>query len=437
MDINTAQECMEKMKAALRKMLGSDRYNSWFKDMKVYSADDKALILYTKDDFVAMHVTRKYREQLYNISPTYFSVDFEDVKIYSEKQLENYIRKLREIKLNPKYTFETFIVGQSNLLAHAASMAVAEFPGTEYNPLFIYGGAGLGKTHLMTAIANFVLAQNHSVNIEFSNSEKFTNEVVEAIRQKKTAELRNRMRSVDMLFIDDIQFLSNRTATQEEFFNTFNELYAAQKQIVISSDRPPDEIAALEERMRSRFKSGIVVDIGKPDVETRIAILRSKAAVNNIYISDDAVSLIAELIDTNIRELEGALTNASLLAKVEGAEEINARIAERALGDIRRTKGAQRLTPQTIIEAVARKYSLTGEDILSSRRSREVTVPRQLAIYLTREMLSHSTTKIGEEFGRDHSTVMHACKKAEEMLNENREFAQTVTELKRELRESE
>ena len=430
MDIEKANECWSKMQMALREQLTVQRYNTWFRYLMVYSAEDHTLVLHAREKFITDYVNKAYKNTLLLLASSFFGDEITDIVIIPTSETDKVARKTDSIKLNPKYTFDNFIVGQSNLLAHAASLAVAESPGDEYNPLFIYGGSGLGKTHLMTAIANYVLANNPSCRIEFSNAERFTNEVVEAIRQKRTPALRQRMRSVDMLFIDDVQFLSNRTATQEEFFNTFNELYMASKQIVITSDRPPDEIATLEERMRSRFKSGIVVDISKPDVETRMAILRSKAQNEGLKIDEDAISYIAERIDTNIRELEGGLINASLLAKVEHSPVITLEIVSRAVKDLKPIQEEKTITPQLIISAVAAKYSIRPQDILSSNRSREFTVPRQLAIYLTRELCRYSTTRVGEAFGRDHSTVMHACRKTEEMLLNTPEFKDTVEQLK-------
>lgn len=427
MDLSYANECLGKLQEVLKDQFGPARYNQWFGDLKVYSADKKTLILTTKTQFVAHFISQRYGEVLYNMTPIYFGEKFETVKVLAENELGQ-VRD--QIQLDPKYTFDSFVVGNSNLLANAASMAVAECPGTEYNPLFIYGGPGLGKTHLMTAIANFVTQENPGINIEFSNAEKFTNEVVEAIRNKRTQELRSRLRKVDMLFIDDIQFLEGRTTTQEEFFNTFNELYSNSKQIVISSDRPPDAIDKLEERMRSRFKSGIVVAIDKPDMETRMAILKSKAQNMGVSIDDEALSLIAEKVDTNIRELEGTLNNANLMAKVSNKPGIDYDIACRCVLDYAVKKADEKtVTPELIISEVARRYGITEEDILSSNRSREIAVPRQLAIYLTRELCGYSTPKIGSVFGRDHSTVMHACKKTEEMIAASAEFASVFRQI--------
>ncbi len=432
MDLEYAKQCWAKVQQILLEQMGPVRYGTWFEPLKVYSTENNTLVLHTEENFVVNFVSSRYKNTLYFLCCEHFQQNFDDLRILCDGELEKYQRQLDAAHLNPKYTFENFIVGQSNRMAHAASVAVAECPGTEYNPLFIYGGAGLGKTHLMTAIANYVLLNDPGMTIEFSNSEKFTNEVVEAIRQKTTQQLRNRMRSVDVLFIDDIQFLTNRTATQEEFFNTFNELYANSKQIVITSDRPPDEIATLEERMRSRFKSGIVVDIGKPDIEMRMAILRSKASNDGISIDEEAIAYLAERIDTNIRELEGGLINSSLAAKVEKADLITLDIVKKVVRDTAKEIAAA-VTPEKIIDSVAVYYKVSSRDILSNVRSREFAVPRQLAIYLTRELCGYSTTKIGETFQRDHSTVMHACKKVESMMEESVTFRLTAEQIKSDL----
>ena len=336
--------------------------------------------------------------------------------------------------LNPKYTFDSFVVGNSNRFAHAACLAVAEAPAEAYNPLFIYGGVGLGKTHLMNAISHFIVKENPKSRILFTTSENFTNEVVEAIARKKTMELRNRMRSVDVLLIDDVQFLSNKQATQEEFFHTFNALFENGKQIVLSSDRPPHEIAMLEARMRSRFLSGLVVDVQKPDYETRVAILMRLAETNHIAIGAGAISYIAEQIDTNIRELEGSLIRVTALAQLEGMP-ITEQLAQKALESLIVKKEKTAISPEKIMDEVAARYGIRRDDILSTRRNRDVAVPRQLAIYLTRELAQLSTTRIGDAFGRDHSTIMHACRKTADSIAGDKEFARIVDELTRAIME--
>ena len=435
MELKQANECLAKMLDTFRSNMGAVTFSTWFEKLKVYFCDNHTLILITDNPVTAKYLNTRYLSTIDSNVPIYFGIPFDEVKILTEADAERLVREKSRTKLNPKYTFETFIVGQGNNVAHAASLAVAECPGEIYNPLFIYGGSGLGKTHLMTAIANYVLGVSPSTNIEFSNAEKFTNEVVEAIRSKRTQELRNRMRNVDMLFIDDVQFLTNRTATQEEFFNTFNELYNSGKQIVISSDRPPDEIPTLEERMRSRFKSGIVAAIDRPDFETRLAILSSKAENEGIAVEEEALYLLAQNIDSNIRELEGSLTNAKLLAKVHGNSVITAEIAAAAIKDHKPSSPQEKeqLSVETIIEEVAARFRVSGDDILSSNRSKEFTVPRQMAIYLARELLGASTTRIGADFKRDHTPVMHACKKAEELMEEDSNFSSAVQDIRMKL----
>ena len=431
MELELANKIWEEMKVFLHEQLGDSRYTAWFPDTSVVKAEEDELVLVAKERFQADFLNRRYVNILYANTPNFFHINFRDVKVLAQEDLDAWKRRQEQMAIPKNYTFDNFIVGNSNLLAHAASMAVAEFPGTDYNPLFIYGGPGLGKTHLITAIANFALRNNKNFVIEYSNAEKFTNEVVEAIRNKKTQELRSRLRDVDMLFIDDIQFLAGRTTTQEEFFNTFNELFKNGKQIVITSDRPPDAIDKLEERMRSRYKSGIVVAIVKPDLETRIAILKSKAMNLGVYAEDDALEVLAGAIDTSIRELEGSLRKAQLIMKVRKLPTITAEIAEEALSQLVIKKEEKRIvTPEIIIKEAAKRFNVSESDILSSSRSREVAVPRQIAIYLTRELCGYSTPRIGAAFGRDHSTVMHACKKTEEMIKTSDEFAAAIRDIK-------
>ncbi|MBR7041777.1 MAG: chromosomal replication initiator protein DnaA [Clostridia bacterium] len=433
MDINRARHCWESMQMALREQLGEAKYY-WFKNLTVYSAEKSLLIFTHPDQFTAQHVQKIYGQTLLLSATAYFGMEFDDVAVVTPSEAEIIITKVRENNLNPHYTFENFIVGASNRLAYAAALAVSENPGKEYNPLFIYGGAGLGKTHLITAIANSIRNNLPDCVIEFSNSEKFTNEVVDAIREKRTGEFKARMRRVDVLFVDDVQFLANRVATQVEFFNTFNELYLAEKQIVITSDRPPDEISALEERMRSRFKSGVVADISRPDFETRLAILSLKCQNANIPCEMEALNLIAERVDSNIRELEGALSNCQLLASVEKSPLITVSIAKQAIKDFAHEHTGAPISARRIIDEVAAYFGVRSSDILSGKRSREVTVPRQMAIYLSREICYLSTTRLGEEFGRDHTTVMHSLKKAEEMIRDSRDFSQAAEELKQRLK---
>lgn len=335
---------------------------------------------------------------------------------------------------NPKSTFDTFVVGSSNEFAHAASLAVAEDPGNAYNPLFIYGGVGLGKTHLMHSIGHYIQDQFPDKQLLYLSSEMFTNELITAIQTGKNVEFRERFRNVDVLMIDDIQFIAGRESTQEEFFHTFNALHTAGKQIVISSDRPPKDIARLEERLRSRFEWGLIADIGKPDLDTRIAILRKKAHSENIHIADDVYELIAARIESNIRELEGALTRVIAFASLT-KRTIDTQLVEDALRDILTVRDPKRITGDVIIKAVSAYYSVSVEDIKSQKRKREIALPRQVAMYLTREMTPLSLPAIGDVFGRDHTTVMHSCDKIAEMVRTSPEMSAAIADLKKDISE--
>lgn len=316
--------------------------------------------------------------------------------------------------LNPKYLFDTFVVGNSNRFAHAASVAVSEAPAKAYNPLFIYGGVGLGKTHLMHAIGHYIVQNNQNMKIYYSSSETFTNELINSIRDDKNIEFRNKYRNVDVLLIDDIQFIANKERTQEEFFHTFNALHQYNKQIIISSDRPPKEIPTLEERLRSRFEWGLIADIQPPDYETRIAILRKKAHLDQLDVSDDILLFIAKKIQSNIRELEGALNRVVIHCKLNN-NELNIDTASQILNEVFTTQSRQ-VNASFIKEYVSNQYSVKTEDLDSSKRTRSIAFPRQIAMYLTRELTDLSLPKIGSEFGnRDHTTVMHAHDK---ILNE-------------------
>ena len=338
--------------------------------------------------------------------------------------------------LNPKYTFDTFVVGNNNRFAHAASLAVAEAPAEAYNPLFIYGGVGLGKTHLMHAIGHYVQKQNPNARLLYITSENFTNDLISAIQQNKNAEFRERFRNVDVLMVDDIQFIAGRDSTQEEFFHTFNALHTSGKQIVMTSDKPPKDIARLEERLCSRFEWGLKVDIKRPDVETRIAILRKKAESENIPVGDDVLQLIAERVDSNIRELEGSLTRLLAYASLSG-HPIDQELAEEALKEVFAQKETKRITCQSIQEAVASYYSITVEDLKSQRRSREVAIPRQVAMFLIREMLGMSLPQIGEAFGgRDHTTVMYACQKIQEAMAASPSLSSLVDDIRKLIKDS-
>ncbi|MFS8628332.1 MAG: chromosomal replication initiator protein DnaA [Limnochordales bacterium] len=332
--------------------------------------------------------------------------------------------------LNPRYTFDSFVVGPSNRFAHAACLAVAEAPAEAYNPLFIYGGVGLGKTHLMQAIAHHSYKADPTRRIVYVSSETFTNELINALQHKCMPAFRAKYRSVDILLIDDIQFIAGKESTQEEFFHTFNALFEVNKQIVISSDRPPRDIPHLEERLRSRFEWGLAADIQPPDFETRTAIIRKKAADEGLQVSNDVLIYIAQVAQSNIRELEGALTRVVAYARTVG-KPLTVELAAEALRDFLAAQKPQPISIATIQQCVARYFGLRVSDLTSRTRSRNVAFPRQIAMYLARTMTDLSLPAIGEEFGgRDHTTVLHGYEKVREQLAVDRSLAATIEELK-------
>ena len=338
--------------------------------------------------------------------------------------------------LNPKYTFESFVVGNSNRFAHAASLAVAESPAKAYNPLFIYGGVGLGKTHLMHAIGHFVLNTDNNLNVLYVSSEKFTNELIIAIRDDKTVAFRNKYRNIDILLIDDIQFLAGKERTQEEFFHTFNALHEANKQLIISSDRPPKDIPTLEDRLRSRFEWGLITDMQRPDLETRIAILQKKARLETIDIPDDVMLYIATQIQSNIRELEGSLIRVMAYASLT-KRAITSELASEALKDILPNKVAKPITISLIQEVVSEHYGLRVEDLKARKRTRAVAFPRQIAMFLSRELTDNSLPKIGEVFGgRDHTTVIHAQEKISQDLAKDPSLKIAMDKIREKLNDS-
>ncbi len=336
--------------------------------------------------------------------------------------------------LNPKYTFDSFVIGNSNRFAHAASLAVAESPAKAYNPLFIYGGVGLGKTHLMHAIGHYILNNNPKSQVVYVSSEKFTNELINSIKDDKNVEFRNKYRNIDILLVDDIQFIAGKERTQEEFFHTFNALYEANKQIIISSDRPPKEIPTLEDRLRSRFEWGLIADIQAPDFETRMAILKKKADVEKLNIPNEVMVYIATKIKSNIRELEGALIRIVAFSSLTN-KEISVDLASEALKDIISSKQTRQVTIDIIQEVVANYYNLKIEDLKSARRTRNIAFPRQIAMYLSRKLTDMSLPKIGEEFGgRDHTTVIHAYEKISNNLKKDESLQNAINELNKRIK---
>ncbi|RVU55743.1 chromosomal replication initiator protein DnaA [Anaerosphaera multitolerans] len=422
-------------------------FNTWYKDMKLKDIDEEERIFY-------LTVPIEFIKNRLSNNPTQLKLIKKCIKevtkkeynpvILTENESSIPVKKsssnfLPESRLNKKYIFENFVVGKSNEFAHAASLAVAESylnPAEAHsNPLFIYGGVGLGKTHLMQAIGHFVLSQDPTKKILYVTSEQFTNELINSIQTNKNEAFRNKYRKVDLLLIDDIQFIADKDRTQEEFFHTFNELHESNKQIVLTSDKPPKEIKSLEERLISRFAWGLVVDIGPPDLETRIAILRSKAETEGFIVPDDVINFIAENVKSNIRELEGALSRVMAYSKLTTGE-ITEQTAAIVLKDIYNTKKEKVIDTQIIKEVVAKTYKVSIDDINSKKRTRSIAYPRQIAMYISRELTELSLPKIGEEFGgRDHSTVIHAYNKIEKDMEEDTSLKIKISNIIREIKE--
>jgi chromosomal replication initiator protein len=338
-------------------------------------------------------------------------------------------RNAEPARLNPKYSFETFVIGSSNRFAHAAAVAVAEAPAKAYNPLFIYGESGLGKTHLLHAIGHYALNLSTAARVRYVSSEEFTNDFINSIRDDKAGAFQRRYRDVDVLLVDDIQFLENKERTQEEFFHTFNTLHNANKQIVISSDRPPKQLSTLEDRLRNRFEWGLITDVQPPELETRIAILRKKAAAERLNAPPEVLEYIASKIQSNIRELEGALIRVTAFASLN-RQLVDLSLAEVVLKDLIPDHGGPEITAATIMAATAAYFGLSMEDLCGSSRSRVLVTARQIAMYLCRELTDLSLPKIGQAFGgRDHTTVMHADRKIRSLMAERRAIYNQVSEL--------
>ena len=402
------------------------KQQTWIKNIGIKSFNNDIVVLITSTSFQKDIIQTRFGDLLKN---TFNYITNKDctISIISEEEMEasqeSPLQADRSFgaanpTLNPKYTFDSFVVGNNNRFAHAAALAVAEAPATSYNPLFIYGGVGLGKTHLMHAIGNSILRKNASSNILYVTSEKFTNQLINAIKDNTSAQFRDKYRNIDVLLIDDIQFIAGKERIQEEFFHTFNTLHESGKQIILSSDRPPKDIQLLEDRLKSRFEWGLIADISNPDYETRLAILKKKAQLDNIIVDDEILSNIANRIDSNIRELEGTLNKLIATSSLTNSP-ITKEMAERAINDIV-AQQEKVISSDFIQETVAKYFNISAKDIKGSKRSNEIAFPRQIAMYLCRNVAQMSLPQIGKDFGkRDHTTVMHACNKIEQEIKEN------------------
>ena len=425
-----------------RKEMNPVSYNTWIEPAKPLSFQNKQLIIEVptmiQKNYWEKNLASKILETFYMMSgeeilPIFVTPDEAEslMKGQKEKQPEvieenNHSKAL----LNNKYTFDTFVIGKGNQMAHAAALVVAEDPGSIYNPLFFYGGVGLGKTHLMHAIGHQMLLKRPHAKIKYVSSENFTNDFITSIQKNRMEEFRNEYRTVDLLLVDDIQFLVNKEGTQEEFFNTFEELYRNNKQIVLTSDRLPNEIPTLPQRLVSRFAWGLSVDITPPDLETRTAILRKKAEAENLEIPDDTLSYIAGQIDSNIRELEGALVRVQAFAAIQSVD-ITTSLAAEALKALKSSQHLSQVSILKIQEDVAKYYHLQIKDLKGKKRVKNIVVPRQIAMYLSRELTDNSLPKIGAEFGgKDHTTVIHAHEKIQRLMKQDLTIQNEIAEIK-------
>ena len=420
----------------------------WFKPLKVldYSEENKKLIIATNSSSAKNQIMRNYFEKLSSAIKDIFgqnidieildpNEEIEFIKLHGEKTVQKEVEVAKN-PFNSKYTFDNFVVGKSNQFVYAAARAVAEHPGEKFNPLFIYGGVGLGKTHLLHAIGNYIHEFNPNLKVMYVTCEQFANDYIESLgsntKNKAILEFRTKYRNLDVLMVDDIQFISKKTSTQEEFFHTFNELFQNNKQIIISSDRPPKDIETLADRLRSRFTCGLIQDIQTPDLETRIAILRKKFQLEKYIIDDDVNDFIAEKINTNIRELEGMLSKVYFLATLIGKRSATMDEAREAFnGQIEEEKN-EGLTPDQIISTVCRYFDITKEDIVGKKKSKDVVEPRMIAIYLISEILEIPLVSIGKIFGgRDHTTIMHSRDKISDQLKTSHKIQSFVSEIKK------
>ncbi len=427
-------------------------FNTWLKPLKVYEVEGNVVtILVPSEQTVLINViTKKYKLPLQVTIGEITGMDDCEIRFIlpeniPEKKIASYNnngehpqqdQRFEEARLNPKYTFDTFIVGSNNKFAQAAALAVAESPGDTYNPLFIYGGAGLGKTHLMHSIAHYIIEHDQNSKVLYVTSEEFTNELIDAIRNGNNATMskfRDKYRNIDVLLVDDIQFIIGKESTQEEFFHTFNSLHSAKKQIIISSDKPPKDMEILEERFRSRFEWGLIADITIPDYETRMAILHKKEELEGCHISDEVIQYIATNIKSNIRELEGAFNKVMASSKLE-QKEVDMDLALHALKDIVSPDEKKIITPEYIISVVSDFFNVTPSDLAGNKRNSKVVVPRQISMYLCRELIDTSLKAIGKQLGnRDHTTVMHGIEKIENELRYDMNLVKTVDTLKKKI----
>ena len=431
-------EILDKAKTLIKDEMSELSFKTWIEPLRISSIDNNKIYLIATDSFKKDSVESRYKDLLTNAfnmvlqrnCEIYIILNSEDKKVEAKNNLSTSNIKYSNSFLNPNYSFDTFVVGDNNRFAHAAALAVAEAPATAYNPLFLYGGVGLGKTHLMHAIGNEVLRKNNNFKVVYVTSEVFTNEFINSVRDNSTDNFRKKYRDIDVLLIDDIQFIAGKEKTQEELFHTFNFLKENNKQIVVSSDRPPRDILLLEDRLKSRFEWGILADVSMADYETRLAILRKKTQEKQIIIDDDILKDIATKIDSNIRELEGVFNKLVAQSSLTNMP-ITIEMAEIAINSVIKQKESI-ISIDYIQEIVCKYFDINTKDLKSSQRSNDIAFPRQIGMYLCRILTNESFPKIGESFGnRDHTTVMHAFKKIEKEIKEKKDTKLIVESVKK------
>lgn len=455
----------DRLLVEIKKVVNEPSYRTWFVNTKLVSIEDGVITVNAMNDLAKNILNQAYYQDIITVLRDLTGDEY-TLRLMTDQELEAQAKApaqeqsydkhkpdphldvisdhelIADYRLNPRYTFENFVIGKGNEYAHAACLAVAESMALNidslktFNPLFIHGGSGLGKTHLMQAIAHFILQSQRDARVKYVSSETFTNDLIDAIMHSRTAQFRALYRTCDILLVDDIQFVSSKEGTQEEFFHTFNELYEANKQIIIASDRPPKEIPKLEERLRTRFEWGIITDISQPDLETRIAILRKKAQMSNQHVPNDVLIYMAENIQSNIRELEGALLNLTAFSALNGRP-LTLDMAQDFLTSYIQVDTAPILNGETIQAKVCETYGVRIEDMNGKRRTKSIVKPRQIAMYLCRDMTDMSLPKIGELFGgRDHSTVLHAVDKVTKMMANDPVLKGSINGIKRDLTET-
>jgi len=438
------QELWKKTLNNLRLEIKEETYELWFKPTEAVSVENNLLNVTVPNKFFVKWLDEKFKERiekiLKEISGSDIKINF--ISLEKEKEDNKSIESFQEFPVektlgffNVKYSFENFVVGQSNYFAHAASLAVANEPGKAYNPLFIYGGVGLGKTHLLHAIGIKTKKNHPGLLVLYISSEKFTNELIDGLRNNKMTEFRSKYRTLDVLLVDDIQFIAGKEMIQQEFFHIFNSLYESRKQIVLTADCSPRDLSPLEDRLRSRFQWGVVADIQPPDLETRVAILKKKAENENFSIPDEVLYFIASRVKNNIRIMEGALIGIAAYSSLTG-NEVTVETAKNYLKTLITEDEIRPVSVERIQEVVANYYNITQKDIVSKKRNESIAFPRMLAMYLTRTMTDLSTTEIGNKFGgRDHSTVMYACNKIQRQIKKDPFFSQLVNKIVKEIKE--